>query len=211
MKKILSLLHINLPLLVSTVVVLLMLNMLMKEGFTSLVLFLIATLVFLEVYFTSIVHMMLHIGRNYPFVRFIGHLSSFAFLTMFLFGLMFSSFGNEHNYLLNTVEKSMMHGFETAFYFSGVTLLSIGYGDIIPYGFFRVISIFESFIGSFIILSFFSVGLSHVFLSLHKNLKQEQKILKKEKKIIEEEKEIIEEEKEIEEEMRKIRTRKKKK
>ncbi|MBT4936397.1 hypothetical protein HON22_00615 [Candidatus Peregrinibacteria bacterium] len=184
MKKIVSLIHLNIPVIVSTIVFVIIMDMLFKEGWTPLVWFLLATLLFLELYFSSIVKTMLNMGRDYPFLKFIGHLSAFAFLAMFLFGLMYSEFGTDVNYLYSTVEFQKMLGFDNAFYFSGVTLLSIGYGDIVPYGFFRVISLFEGFIGSFIILSFFSVGLSQVFLYLQSSIKDEEKLILKEEKLI---------------------------
>lgn len=191
MKKIVSLIHVNIPIIVSTIVFVIIVDMLFKEGWTPIVWFLLATLLFLEVYFSSIVKTMLNMGRNYPFLKFIGHLSAFAFLSMFLFGLMYSEFGTDINYLYSTVEFARLSGFDNAFYFSGVTLLSIGYGDIVPYGFFRVVSLFEGFIGSFIILSFFSVGLSQVFLYLQSSIKREEEIILKEEEIIKEEKKIL--------------------
>jgi potassium channel LctB len=184
MKKIISLLHSNIPFIVSTIVLIIVLEMLYHEGWTPIVWFLIITLLVLELYFSSVVRNMLHMRSKYQFVQFISHLSSFTFLSIFLFGFMYSEFGTDINYLYNTVEFNRVEGFDNAFYFSGVTLLSIGYGDIVPYGFFRVISLFEGFIGSFIILSFFSVGLSQIFLYLQVRMKKEAENIEKSHKLL---------------------------
>ena len=92
MKKIISLLHSNIPFIVSTIVIFIILEMLFHEGWTPIVWFLIITLLVLELYFSSVVRNMLNMQSKYQFVQFISHLSSFTFLSIFLFGFMYSEF-----------------------------------------------------------------------------------------------------------------------
>ena len=175
-KKIFSKIHVNIPFIVSSITLILVLDIIMRVGIWSPIFWaLIITIIFLEVYFTSIIKMILSSRSQYPFIRFVGHLSAFSFLTIFLFALMFSNLSDTGNYLWSIVEGQRVGGFDNAFYFSGVTMLSIGYGDIIPYGFFRVLSLIEGFIGSFIILSFFSLGVSQIFIQVKTELKKDEK------------------------------------
>ena len=44
-------------------------------------------------------------------------------------------------------QKTMQLDFPTACYFSGVTMMTIGYGDIVPLGIARYLAIIESVLG----------------------------------------------------------------
>jgi hypothetical protein len=50
--------------------------------------------------------------------------------------------------------KPMTIGFGEAFYFSGITFTTIGYGDIAPIGFARFLAVSEGAAGIFLISSF---------------------------------------------------------
>jgi len=148
---------------------------------------------FLEMYFASILKVILTGKKAYSYTRFLAHLSAFAFLTIFLFGILYAWFASAENYLFNVLTKSLESGFDSAIYFSGVTLLSIGYGDIVPFGFFRFLSLIEGFIGSFVIVSFFSIGISQIFWLMKNQVEQEHiqhEIQQLRKDVREEEKEI---------------------
>lgn len=45
-----------------------------------------------------------------------------------------------------------------SFYFSGVTIFSLGYGDITPNGIFELVSIIEVFLGVVLLITLFSIG-----------------------------------------------------
>ena len=185
----------RLPILGATVVFILLLDMIMRVGFmTPLFLSFLFVLIVLELYFFGIVKEMMRSRKQYPFVRFVAHLSIFTFLTIFLFGALFAYFGDSQNYLFSTVSKEVMGGFDDAVYFSGVTLLSIGYGDIVPYGFFRIMSLIEGFIGSFIILSFFSLGVSQIFMNIKSQMLKEQQLLKRAEELMKKEEKLLEKE-----------------
>lgn len=49
------------------------------------------------------------------------------------------------------------------FYFSGVTFFSLGYGDLTPTGSYRLLSIFEVFIGVFIFTNFIAFGINIIY------------------------------------------------
>ena len=65
---------------------------------------------------------------------------------------------NETSYLAK--EGARVTDFVDALYFSGVTLLTVGYGDIVPKGDFRFTAVAEVYGGTLFIFSFFAFGLS---------------------------------------------------
>jgi len=82
----------------------------------------------------------------------------FIFLTILIgFGLIY--FILQENGLTVYIDhsetpKSFMTSLLTSFYFSGVTLFSIGYGDVSPIGIGRLLAILEGIIGYIIPASF---------------------------------------------------------
>jgi len=68
--------------------------------------------------------------------------------------------GNETTYLAK--EGARVTDFVDALYFSGVTLLTVGYGDIVPRGDFRFTAVAEVYGGTLFIFSFFAWGLSRL-------------------------------------------------
>lgn len=64
------------------------------------------------------------------------------------------------SYLLKNGER--ITDFVDAMYFSGVTLLTVGYGDITPVGDFRFTAVAEVYGGTLFIFAFFTWGLSMI-------------------------------------------------
>ncbi|PCI25105.1 hypothetical protein COB57_02715 [Candidatus Peregrinibacteria bacterium] len=152
----------------------------------------LGVLLLLEIYFVAIIRNSLQ-KKEHSFLNFVFHFTSFSFTTIFLFGLLFTSFVDDNNYLLDLMVKQPIYGLDTGVYFSGITFLSIGYGEIVPHGLFRMIALAEGFIGSFLSLSFFSLGVSQLFLQMKKNqiIENAKRILDKEKDILSQEEKII--------------------
>jgi potassium channel LctB len=53
-----------------------------------------------------------------------------------------------------TVENNVLNSLQTSFYFSGLTLFSVGYGDVTPVGVGRFLAVFEALIGYAVQASF---------------------------------------------------------
>lgn len=82
----------------------------------------------------------------------------FIYSTIFLgFGLVYFIFiQNGYSVLLENGVKvgGLLYSLQASFYFSGLTLFSVGYGDIAPIGIGRVVAIIEALIGYTIPASF---------------------------------------------------------
>ncbi|PLS05871.1 potassium channel family protein [Neobacillus cucumis] len=71
-----------------------------------------------------------------------------VYLTIILgFGLIFILFNLIGMPLLREVNDSHRNTFETSFYFSAMTLFSVGNGDVLPQGLGRMIAVIEALIG----------------------------------------------------------------
>lgn len=89
----------------------------------------------------------------------------FLFRTMLIviglqtaFACIYHFAANETSYLARG--EARVADFVDALYFSGVTLLTVGYGDIVPKGDFRFTAVAEVYGGTLFIFSFFAWGLS---------------------------------------------------
>lgn len=65
---------------------------------------------------------------------------------------------NDFSYLSRNGQR--VNEFVDAMYFSGITLLTVGYGDVTPMGDFRFTAVAEVYGGTLFIFSFFTWGLS---------------------------------------------------
>ena len=85
---------------------------------------------------------------------------------LFMFGLVISThilFSAIYHYTAtgaNYLTGSSRH-FWDAFYFSGVTLFTVGYGDIVPIGDFRFVSVVQIYLGHLLIFTAVAWGLGH--------------------------------------------------
>ena len=64
-------------------------------------------------------------------------------------------FLNGHVVVLDTVNNHTISHFGDYLYFSGVTLLSVGYGDLVPVGVTRIFSLIEASLGLLLPSAFF--------------------------------------------------------
>lgn len=91
--------------------------------------------------------------------------SRFLFRTMLIVVAMQFAFACVYHFSADTTTYLARAGTRTAdfvdaLYFSGVTLLTVGYGDVIPVGDFRFTAVAEVYGGTLFIFSFFAWGLS---------------------------------------------------
>lgn len=94
-------------------------------------------------------------------------------LVLFLFGTTYRLYSDSNNYLIDKKGEKYSPDFWSSMYFSGVTFFSLGYGDITPYGsVFRMISIFEVFLGIFVIFTFFASGVNIIRERINKKANQ---------------------------------------
>jgi potassium channel LctB len=82
------------------------------------------------------------------------------FFTLFIifigFSLIYYSlFLNGHVVVQDTVNNRTVSHFSDYVYFSGVTLLSVGYGDLVPLGVTRIFSLLEASLGLLLPSAFF--------------------------------------------------------
>ena len=83
----------------------------------------------------------------------------FIYTTVFLgFGMIYFILIQHGIEVLNEngeiVQNNIPHSLQTSFYFSGLTLFSVGYGDVTPLGIGRLVAIIEALIGYTVPASF---------------------------------------------------------
>ncbi len=91
--------------------------------------------------------------------------SKFLFRVMILVVAMQFAFACVYFFAANDITYLVKDGipvknFVDCMYFSGVTLLTVGYGDIVPVGDFRFTAVAEVYGGTLFIFAFFTWGLS---------------------------------------------------
>ncbi len=64
-----------------------------------------------------------------------------------IFGILYHSLDSPNTYLLTTADQNTRPGILNTIYFSFVTATTTGFGDIIPFGFYRFIAIIEVILG----------------------------------------------------------------
>ncbi|MBT4387919.1 hypothetical protein HOK68_00475 [Candidatus Woesearchaeota archaeon] len=95
--------------------------------------------------------------------EFFGVMILFIFFVILMFSGIYHYYSTDNSTLINSNQNLESNGLVNAFYFSGVTFLAIGYGDIVPIGGFIIISILEGILGSVIIFSFVAIGAASIF------------------------------------------------
>lgn len=89
-------------------------------------------------------------GKKVSFENFV-YLTSIYVTVMIGFGLIYILLELKGYYVFMDeamgMEDSFVNRLETGFYFSAVTLFSVGYGDIAPIGIGRIIAVVEALIG----------------------------------------------------------------
>ena len=69
-----------------------------------------------------------------------------VFIIVF-FGIIYYLFSNNGSYLIHSPEEQIVEDIKNSIYFSFVTATTTGYGDILPSGYFKLITIFEVVFG----------------------------------------------------------------
>lgn len=98
--------------------------------------------------------------KRYTLTEFSQAMFSRLFFTLFIVFIGFSLiyyglFLNGHVVVLDTVNNRTIDHFSDYLYFSGVTLLSVGYGDLVPVGVARIFSLLEASLGLLLPSAFF--------------------------------------------------------
>ena len=117
---------------------------------TALVAFLVVT--FFELFILS----MLDEEKTTP-SQFLFRMMIVVITMQTAFALIYYWAPNAHTYLAR--DGRPITDFVDAFYFSGVTLFTVGYGDIVPVGDFRFTAVAEVYGGTIFIFAFFTWGL----------------------------------------------------
>ncbi|PXW90905.1 potassium channel LctB [Streptohalobacillus salinus] len=86
----------------------------------------------------------------------------FTLLAIFVgFSLLYYSlYLNGHIVIVDTVHDRQINHFSDFLYFSGVTLMSVGYGDLVPVGVGRIFSLLEASLGLLLPSAFFIKAMS---------------------------------------------------
>ena len=101
--------------------------------------------------------------------------TQFLFRTMLVVVSMQAAFACIYYYASDAASHLAKNGtritdFVDALYFSGITLMTVGYGDIVPVGDFRFTAVAEVYGGTLFIFAFFSCGLA-IMASRHSGIK----------------------------------------
>lgn len=113
---------------------------------------------FLSVHFLAYMFREIEKGDFSSMSEFFGRMITFIFAIMIIFGMTYTAFSNETSYLVESGKR--VTSLDEAIYFSGITLITIGYGDIVPVGGFRNVALFEGMLGIVIIFTFIALGAS---------------------------------------------------
>ncbi len=82
------------------------------------------------------------VERIFDDLGFIQILSIWA-LVVVIFGFIYTFFTSETSFLLHNVQQTVVHDVFETIYFSFITATTTGFGDIIPYGSFKLVAILE--------------------------------------------------------------------
>lgn len=86
----------------------------------------------------------------------------FSLMIMLLFALIYAYLPTGTARLVDD-DGNKITDFKDAFYFSGVTFLTIGYGDITPTRGFDFVAILEGLMGNLLVITFIALGASSIY------------------------------------------------
>jgi hypothetical protein len=105
-------------------------------------------------------------GKDSPY-HFIFNMMFIIMITLIFFAAVYHLMPHTPNDYLAVHDTPKMLSFSDALYYSTVTITTLGYGDVVPHGFFRAFAATEALLG-FIFLGLFVSGLTLFFSAKRK-------------------------------------------
>jgi len=129
----------------------------------------IVTIIFVGYIFYSEFYCSIRDNNKMTLTKFIRVISVIILLVVLIFGLIFK-FNSDFNYgPFEHGGKTYALGYLDSFYFSFLNFFSSTYGDYVPLGWSKIVSVIEIFIGKIFLIIFIGLAISRDILSTKRN------------------------------------------